>query len=55
MLNSASRAAAARLPHGRYVLAPGAYHEILMETDETRALFFREFDALLAGLSPPPA
>jgi lysophospholipase len=55
VLNAASRAAAARLPKGRYVEAAGAYHEILMETDERRALFFAELDALLTGLRPPPA
>ena len=55
VLNAAARAAAARLPHGRYVEAPGAYHEILMETDDRRAVFWAAFDALLAGLSSPPA
>ena len=55
VLNAATRAAAARLPHGRYVEAAGAYHEILMETDDKRAMFWTAFDALLANLSSPPA
>jgi len=45
--NGAEAAVAARLPHGRYVEIPGARHEILMETDELRAPFWREFDALV--------
>jgi lysophospholipase len=40
------RAAAARLPNGRYVEVPGAFHEILMETNERRAVFWRAFDEL---------
>ena len=36
------------LPHGRYVEIPDAFHEILMETDDIRAVFWREFDALAA-------
>jgi lysophospholipase len=28
------------------VEAPGAFHEILMETDERRAVFWRAFDDL---------
>ena len=55
VLNAASRAAAARLPHGRYVEVAGAYHELLMETDDKRDQFWTAFDALLAGLSSPPA
>lgn len=38
--------AAARLPKGRLVTVPGARHEILQETDDIRAVFWREFDAL---------
>jgi lysophospholipase len=44
--NGSAQAIAARLPHGRYLELPGAYHEILMETDDYRAAFWREFDAL---------
>jgi lysophospholipase len=43
---------AGRMPHGRCVVAPGAYHEILQETDEIRAIFWREFDALAAEVAP---
>jgi lysophospholipase len=46
-------AAAARLSHGRYVEIPGARHEILMETDELRSPFWREFDALAASMPRP--
>ena len=42
---------AARLPNGRYVEVDGAYHEILMETDERRAVFWVAFDELAARLS----
>jgi lysophospholipase len=51
--NSLQAAVAARLPHGRYVEIPGAMHEILMETDELRAPFWREFEALAATISRP--
>ena len=44
--NAAQRAAAKRLPNGRYVEAPGAFHEILMETDERRTVFWTAFDGL---------
>jgi lysophospholipase len=36
----------ARIPRGAYTEVPGAYHEILMERDERRALLFRVFDEL---------
>jgi len=48
----AQREAAARLPQGRFVEVPGAYHEILMETDERRAVFWREFDAVARAVAP---
>jgi lysophospholipase len=44
------RRAAARLPAGRYVEVPEAFHEILMETDARRAVFWRAFDELAASL-----
>ena len=50
--NVGVRAIAARLPRGRYVEVPDAYHEILMETDDIRATFWTEFDALAAPLRP---
>jgi lysophospholipase len=47
--NHAARAVTARLPNGRYVEVPGAYHEILQETDDFQAAFWREFDAVVAA------
>jgi lysophospholipase len=44
--NAASSAAARRLPHGRLVEVPGAFHEILTETDEMRSFFQKVLDAL---------
>jgi lysophospholipase len=48
--SAASRRAAGALPRGRYVLAEAAFHEVLMETDERRAVFWRAFDELSAPL-----
>jgi lysophospholipase len=31
---------------------PGAYHDLLQETDEVRAAFWREFDALADQVAP---
>jgi lysophospholipase len=53
--NAASRAMAARAPLGRYVEVPGAYHEILMETDPRRALFWSEFDTVADQIAPASA
>ncbi|HEY5072583.1 MAG TPA: alpha/beta hydrolase [Caulobacteraceae bacterium] len=55
--NAGMRRISARLPAGRFVEIPGAFHEILQETDETRAVFWREFDALAAraGVAEPGA
>ncbi|RZJ19191.1 MAG: alpha/beta fold hydrolase [Brevundimonas sp.] len=47
-----SKWAAKRLPRGRYVEVSGAKHEIIMETDELRADFLREFEALADYVSP---
>jgi lysophospholipase len=44
VLNPALKAIAQRLPHGRYVEVPGAFHEILIETDPRRAAFWKAFD-----------
>jgi lysophospholipase len=41
-----------RFPKGRYVEIPGAFHEILQETDDLRAVFWREFDALAEVAAP---
>jgi lysophospholipase len=51
--NAAVEAVTARLPAGRYLEAPGAYHEILQETDEIQAVFWRAFDALVARVRGP--
>jgi lysophospholipase len=48
--NTALKAVSARLPHGHYVEIPGAFHEILQETDDVQAVFWREFDDLAARL-----
>ena len=51
VLNGPSRRFAERAPRGRYVEIAGAFHEVLMETDERRALVWAEFDALSAQLA----
>jgi lysophospholipase len=49
----AAQARAARaLPDARYVVVPGARHELLMETDERRAVFWAAFDALADRAAP---
>ncbi|MFN7358222.1 MAG: alpha/beta hydrolase, partial [Brevundimonas sp.] len=47
-----ARWAAKRLGRGRYVEVAGARHEIIKETDERRAVFLEEFDALADYLAP---
>ena len=44
--NAGSRRITARVPGARFVEVPGAYHEILQETDAIQAVFWREFDDL---------
>jgi len=46
--NEGQKIVAARIPGARYLEIAGAYHEILMETDDIRAQFWAEFDALVA-------
>jgi lysophospholipase len=41
----------ARIPGARYVVIPGAYHEILQETDAIQAPFWKEFDDLTARVA----
>ena len=48
--NDASKAVADRAPKGAFILVPGAYHEILMETDDKRAVFWDAFDGVVATL-----
>lgn len=43
---------AAALPQGRLVRIEGAFHEILQETDDKRAVFWRAFDELADRLAP---
>jgi lysophospholipase len=52
VINAAAKAVADRAPHGRYVDVPGAYHEVLMETDPRRAVFWTEFDAIADKVAP---
>ena len=44
------KAIAARIPKGRYIEIDGAFHEILIETDDRRARFWTAFDETLAGV-----
>ena len=46
----ATRAFAARLPHGRYIELAPSEHEILMEADCIRARFWQAFDVFADGL-----
>ncbi|MDB5463641.1 MAG: pldB [Phenylobacterium sp.] len=56
LIDTAAQAAAARhLPQGKFINIPGAYHEILMETDPMRNIFLRAFDALTGRVAPTPA
>ncbi|WP_165188354.1 alpha/beta fold hydrolase [Caulobacter soli] len=41
---------AGRLPKGRYVEIADAFHEILIETDERRAVFWKAFDETVDGV-----
>lgn len=43
-------AVAARLRHGEHFTIAGAKHEVMMETDELRALFWEAFDRLAKGV-----
>lgn len=47
--NDDQRTITARIPKGRWVEIPGAYHELFQETDDIRALVWREVDGVLAG------
>ena len=53
--NDAQRAVVKNLPNGEFINAPGAYHEILMETDTMRNIFLRALDALLGKPAPAAA
>lgn len=45
--NNAIRSAAAHLPKGQLIEIKGAQHEILMERDEYRGIFFNAFDKMV--------
>jgi lysophospholipase len=47
-----NRWAAKRITAALYTEVAGAKHEVLMETDERRAVFLAEFDALADGVAP---
>ncbi|WP_374574633.1 alpha/beta fold hydrolase [Phenylobacterium sp.] len=51
--NVGQQAVAEALPDGRFVVVRGSAHEILMETDDLRAAFWVEFDALADRVAPP--
>jgi lysophospholipase len=56
LVDATAQAAAARhLPQGQFITVPGAYHEILMETDSMRNIFQRALDGLLGRTAPKPA
>jgi len=42
------------LPDARHLVVPGARHELLMETDERRAVFWAAFDDLADKAAPRP-
>jgi lysophospholipase len=44
--------AAKRIAGARYVEVAGAKHEVIMETDDKRAVFLTEFDALADAVAP---
>lgn len=48
--NDDQRLITARIPKGRWVEIPGAYHELFQETDDIRAQVWAEFDGLVAAL-----
>lgn len=53
VLNPDQQAIARRIPKGRYVEVPGAFHEILIETDPRRAVFWKAFDETVGPIAMP--
>lgn len=51
--NAATAAAARALPQSRLIEVPGAFHEILMETDDMRSFFQKVLDALTGKVTEP--
>ncbi|MNU04849.1 hypothetical protein D3C72_2494350 [compost metagenome] len=52
VLNPAQKQAADRMPKGRYVEVVGSFHEILIETDPRRAVFWQAFDETVDQVAP---
>ena len=52
--NEAQRIIATQLPDGDFVSVAGAYHEVLMETDDKRSGFWAAFDKLIGKLMGAP-
>ena len=50
--NAALQLVTARIEGGRFLEIPGAFHEILQETDAVQDVFWREFDALAETVAP---
>jgi lysophospholipase len=50
--NRAQRGVVTRARRGRFVVIPGAFHEVLMEQDERRDRFWEAFDALADEVAP---
>ncbi len=61
VLKTSAKWATKRMARGRYVEVPGAKHEVIMERDDLREMFVREFDMLADEVAPrteepaPPA
>jgi lysophospholipase len=53
VLSASAQRFAEAAPNGRFVEVAGAFHEIMMETDAVRAVFWRAFDALVDQVSRP--
>ena len=52
VVNAAAKTVADKAPRGRYIEIAGAYHEILMETDAVRAIFWDAFDTAADEVAP---
>jgi lysophospholipase len=55
VLSASAERFARAAPDGRFVEVPGAFHEIMMERDDIRAVFWQEFDALVQRVTPQNA
>jgi lysophospholipase len=52
VLNADQQRIAGRIPNGCYVEVAGAFHEILIETDPRRDVFWRAFDETIDPVAP---